>query len=262
MSGTRSMALETYRIRRYLLGDAGEAEHQNIAMGMSDDEFERDIAIAESELIEEYLEGTLPDDERELFESHYLSSSEHRGLVNELALLKRYSSGPAEAYLTGEIRPPAEGLSQYRQLAAVAAIVLVGVLGLLSWRMFQTGQNPTLEQEYVRLNGGDLSDLSHYPSMELVPAANVRLTSEPRFRTDGPGTSFMFRMPVRGDGPYDARLSVNGLEILQAGGLKTYLDGGPREVRFLVPRDAIAKGQAEIVLTSEGEVVAYPFIAE
>src|SRR5215203_5458377 len=136
MRGLQSMALETATIRRYLLGDANEAQHEEFVMNISEEDFEQDIAIAENELIEDYLEGALPAEERELFEKHYLSSDEHRDLVNELALLKRYSSGPAELYLTGEVRAPAEGLSQYRQLAAAAAIVLVGVLGLLSWRMF------------------------------------------------------------------------------------------------------------------------------
>jgi hypothetical protein len=256
------MALETATIRRHLLGDANQAQHEEFVMNISEEDFERDIAIAENELIEDYLEGALPAEERELFEKHYLSSDEHRDLVNELALLKRYSSGPAEVYLTGEVRAATEGLSQYRQLAAAAAIVLVGVLGLLSWRMFQAGQHPTLRQEYVRLNNEDLSDLSQYPSMKLVPALDVRQASEPRFRTDGPGTSFMFRAPVSGDGPYDATLSMNGTEVLRVGGLRTYLDGESREVRLLVPRDAIGRGQAEIVLTGGGETIAYPFIAD
>ena len=256
------MPLETDRIRRYLLGDAGGAEHLDISMRISEEDLERDVAIAENELIEEYLEGTLPDEDKELFESHYLSSDEHRDLVNELALLKRYSSGPAEAYLTGEMRVPAGGLSQYRQLAAAAVIVVIGLLGLLSWRMFQPEQRPPVEQRHVELNAGDLSDLSQYPSISLVPKAEIRQRREPRFRTDGPGTSFMFRMPVGGGGPYDAALFVNGREVFAADGLGVYSEAGANEVRLLAPREAIAKGRAEIVLTGGGETIVYPFIAE
>lgn len=262
MSGSRRMALETDRIRRYLLGDASTAEHENIAMRISEEEFERDIAIAENELIEEYLEGTLPQEERELFESHYLSSDKHRDLVSELALLKRYSSGPAEAYLTGEMRAVQALPSRYRHLTVATAIVLVGILGSLSWWMFQTEQRPAIEQEYIRLNAGDLGDLSRYPSMVLAPVGQIRQAQEPRFKTDGPGTGFLFRMPVNGDGTYNATLSVNGREAFAVTGSKVYSADGSGEVRLLVPRGAITKGQAEIVLTGGGGALVYPFMAE
>ena len=258
------MALRTDEIRRFLLGTASDAEHKVIEMRMSEEEFDRDIAIAENELIEEYLEGALPDEEKELFEHHYLSSDKHRDLVNELKLLKRYSSGPAEAYLTGETRAVAgdNGPSPYKQLASAAVIVVIGLLGLLSWRMFQAEQRPPLEQRHIELNAGDLSDLTQYPSMVLMPAAEIRPSREPRFRTEGPGTSFLFRMPVSGVGPFDANLSVNGREVFAAGALRAYPEGDVGEVRLLVPREAVAKGKAEIVLTGAGGSVAYPFIAE
>ena len=262
MSGTESMALETDRIRRYLLGGTSQSEHENIAMRISEEEFEQDIAIAENELIEEYLEGTLPDDEKMLFESHYLSSDEHRDLVNELALLKRYSSGPAEAYLTGEMRMLTGRPSRYLYLTAAGAIVLVGLLGLLSWLMLDTEQRPPLERNVVDLNAGDLSDLSQFPSMLLAPSNRIRQTSLPRFRTDGPGTGFMFRMPLGGVGPYNAVLSVNGREVVSVSGARVYIENGASEVRLLVPRAAITKGQAEIILSAGGEAFIYPFIAE
>ena len=259
------MALESDTIKRYLLGDAGEAERESIEMRINDEEFEQDIAIAESELIEEYLEGTLSGEDKQLFERHFLSSSEHRDLVNELSLLKRYSSGPAEAYLTGELRVPAEGLAQYRPLAAAATIVIVGLLGLLSWRMFQVEPRPPLEQKYVQLNAGDLSDLSHYPSMVLLREADVRPAREPKFRTDGPGTSFLFRLPVeRAADAYEVSVSENGGDLFRMGGLTVYRGDNGDEVRLLLPRGMITPGRVSITLfpTGGGDALIYPFIAE
>lgn len=260
------MALETDRIRRYLLGDVSAAEREGLAMSISEHDFDRDIAIAENELIEEYLEGTLSNDEKELFESHFLSSGEHRDLVHELALLKKYSSGPAQAYLTGEMPVVNEGLSQYRPLAAAAVIVVLGLLGLLSWTMLSVEPLPPLEQKYADLNSGDLSDLSQYPSMVLVRDSEIQHTREPRFRTQGPGTSFLFRMPVGGTdaGGYDAAVAIRGRERFNVEGLRTYQGDGTLEVRLLLPREMLSAGRVTITLTPKGGGAAtvYPFIAE
>jgi len=256
------MALETDRIRRYLLGDAGEAENENIAARMNEEQFEEDIAIAESELIEEYREGTRPEEERELFESHYLSSDQHRDLVNELALLKRYSSGPAEAYLTGEIRAVRALPPRYGHHTLAAAVLLVGILGSLAWWMFQGEQRTAIEQEFAERNAGDLGDLSLYPSMVLAPAEQIRQAQQPKFRTDGPGTAFLFRMPVNGEGPFNAALTVNGREAYAVTGSKVYSADGVSEVRLLVPRGAVTKGDAEIVLKGGEGPLVYPFTAE
>ncbi len=261
------MALETERIRRFLLGDVSEAERQDLAMSISEHDFEQDIEAAENELIEEYLEGTLSSEDKELFESHYLSSGEHRDLVHELALLKRYSSGPAQAYLTGEMPVINDGLSQYRPLAAAAVVVVLGFLGLLSWTMFSVDPPlPPLEQKYVELNGGDLSDLSQYPSMVLVRESEIQPAREPRFKKDGPGTSFLFRMPV---GPadqsgYDAAVSLDGQEAFKMSGLHSYQAEGASEVRLLLPREIFKTGHVAITLTpKDGNAAAvYPFIAE
>ena len=260
------MALETERIRRYLLGDWSEAERQDLAMSISEHDFERDIEVAENELIEEYLEGTLSNEDKELFESHYLSSGEHRDLVHELALLKRYSSGPAQAYLTGEMPVLNEGLSQYRPLAAAAVVVVLGFLGLLSWTMLSVEKIPPLEQKYVELNAGDLSDLSQYPSMLLVRESEIQPAREPKFKKDGPGTSFLFRLPVSlaDEVGYDAAVSIDGHDVFKMNGLHSYQADGTSEVRLLLPREMIKIGHVAITLTPKdgGAAAVYPFIAE
>jgi hypothetical protein len=260
------MALETETIRRYLLGDISEAEREDLAMSISDHDFDRDIEAAENELIEEYLEGTLSKEHKELFESHYLSSGEHRDLVHELALLKRYSSGPAQVYLTGEMPVINEGLSQYRPLAAAAVVVVLGFLGLLSWMMFSVEQLPPLEQKYVELNSGNLGDLSQYPSMVLVRESEIQPAHEPKFATNGPGTSFLFRLPVNAadENGYDAAVSINGGEAFKIRGLHSYKSDGTSEVRLLLPREIIATGRVVVTLTSKGrgESAVFPFIAE
>lgn len=262
------MAPETEKIRRFLLGDPGGAGLEDIAMQISDEELDRDIAIAENELIEEYLEGSLSAGDKKLFESHFLDSGDHRELVSELYLLKRYSSGPANAYLTGELRMPVTGMSQYRPIAAAFTIVVIGLLGLLSWMMFAGQDQAPLQQKYVELNSGDLGDLSQYPSMVLVTQDEIQPAREPRFKTNGPGTSFLFRLPLKPEAPaaggYYASVAVNRSEKFKAGPLKVYNEADTSEVRLLVPREAISPGQASITITPKdgGEAEVYPFLAE
>lgn len=235
-------------------------------MGTTEHDFDRDMSIAECELIEEYLEGTLSKEERELFESHYLSSDEHKDLVHQVALLKKYSSGPAQVYISREIRVPIGPRSQYGPLAAAATIIIVGLLGLLSWRMFQSDTRPPLAQKYFELNAGDLGDLSLYPSLVLIPEARMVGQREPRFRADGPGTSILFRMPLEAptSDSFEALIAIDGKSALRIGGLKVYQEEARTEVRLLIPRELLMPGQATIFLTpaSGGAAIPYPFVTE
>jgi len=50
------------------------------------------LFFKESELIEDYLEGTLSEAESSLFKKNFLVTDERRELLNEIRLLKRFSS--------------------------------------------------------------------------------------------------------------------------------------------------------------------------
>lgn len=89
------MGLEKDRIREYLLGSATEHERETVEMGVIEDKISaNEIFIAESELIEDYLEESLSEAEREMFEKNFLTTEDRRDRVNEIRLLKRFSSGP------------------------------------------------------------------------------------------------------------------------------------------------------------------------
>ena len=233
---------------------------------LGDEEAKRDIQIAENELIEEYLDGDLTEDEKQLFEDHFLSSDEHRDLVKEVALLKRYSSGPATAYLTGEIIAAARVGPQLKPLMAAATVVVIGWAGLIAWKLFQPETASTMTGQYVELNAADLSDLSRYSSMSLVPEDQVRPSQQPRFWTDGPGTSFLFRLPLAssvGD-KYDVSVSVNGRDVFKMSGASVYRDGDTAEIRVLLPRPLLPPGQAQITVapSTGGPSASYPLLTE
>jgi hypothetical protein len=112
------------RWRRYLLGIASEEERAAIereyfANGQQLDR----IAAAEDELIEDYLEDRLSDDERDRFERAYLASPAHRTRVDtirRLSMRATVSSGSAAR----------AGRPVYFRWLAAAAALLLAIVGL------------------------------------------------------------------------------------------------------------------------------------
>jgi hypothetical protein len=73
------MALGKENLRRYLLGIADAAEIEEVELRIIEEAtFANEMYLAETELIEDYLEGSLTGAEREMFEKYFLSSDERR----------------------------------------------------------------------------------------------------------------------------------------------------------------------------------------
>lgn len=51
------------------------------------------LFFVESELVEDFIEGSLSEEDSERFRTNYLVTEERRDLLNEVRLLKRFSSG-------------------------------------------------------------------------------------------------------------------------------------------------------------------------
>jgi len=66
------------------------------------------LFYVESELVEDYLEGSLSDEDVHRFATNYLVTDERRELLNEVRLLKRFSSG-AVAFDARELEGPSTG---------------------------------------------------------------------------------------------------------------------------------------------------------
>ena len=94
------IAHEPQQIRTALLAGAPSSGGD---LGVIDRET---LFYVESELVEDYLEGSLSDEDVHRFATNYLVTDERRELLNEVRLLKRFSSG-AVAFDAREL----EGLS-------------------------------------------------------------------------------------------------------------------------------------------------------
>src|SRR5947207_12411436 len=80
-------------IRRYLLGQLAEGEGEQLEEKMmADNELFNAVLLAEDEMVEEYVEGELPESDRAGFEASFLSTPKGRQQVTIARALKKHSS--------------------------------------------------------------------------------------------------------------------------------------------------------------------------
>jgi len=95
-----SHADERVVLRQYLLGELSDDSRQRVEETLlADDDFYQELLIAEDELVDEYLAGTIPAGGRERFERHFLvTSARRRKLAFASAFRKYAAAGTAETY--------------------------------------------------------------------------------------------------------------------------------------------------------------------
>lgn len=83
-------------IYRYLLGLLGEGESARVEERMIlDSDFFEQVRIFEDELIEEYLDGSLVDAEKERFVTYFLATPQQLQKLKRAQAIKRYFSESA-----------------------------------------------------------------------------------------------------------------------------------------------------------------------
>lgn len=263
------MTLGKENIRRYLLGTADAVEVEGIEVRIIEDEsFTNEMNLAENELIEDYLENSLTATEREMFEKYFLVSEERRERVQEISLLKRYSSGPHRFALEAEDPPTKPWFSGwFGVLVPAAAILIVGVLGYFVWQNYAGG---TAEgTDYAALNRKDLRDPSVVGDAQIVqvfPSTYRDSAGGSVVTLTGHSSAVLFRLPlsfqVAEGTAFRAELLRGGASSFAVDGARTYNAEGVNEVRVMVPRSEMPPGAYQIKLwqvESKNAPVVYNF---
>lgn len=265
------MALDRKIMKNWLIGATSDAENEHVGVRMiEDDAFAADMSLAESELIEEYLEGGLTEAERELFELNYLVNDERRELVNEVALLKKYSGGSNKVSEPLPIRTWLDTVFGWRPNPLVFGPVVILILVLLGWQFLLNSDSNELETRYAEINREDVSDLSRFSQMELYPGTfRNGGNGGPVFKIGSSGESVVFRMPLTftpSEGTqYGAVLTINGKQVFNVEKIQTLVVGSSQEARVVLPRSVFEKGQCQIILTPKiggHSPIIYTFMAE
>lgn len=85
-------------LRQYLLGELPADSHQSVDETLlTDDDFYQELLIAEDDLVDEYLAGSLPAGARERFESHFLVTPARRQKLTFASAFRKYVAAEAEA---------------------------------------------------------------------------------------------------------------------------------------------------------------------
>src|SRR6266404_575109 len=135
-------------IRRYLLGQLAEGELEQLEEKMmADNELFSAVLLAEDEMVEEYVDGELPESDRPGFEASFLSTPEGRQQVTYAKALRKHVAAAtdeaANAAKPGPVRQPMPPLAAWWKqlpfspsLRLASTLVIVLGLGLGIWRVF------------------------------------------------------------------------------------------------------------------------------
>ncbi len=131
------------RIRRYLLGELPVAGRETLEQEiLANEDFFEEILIVEDELADEYVAGTLNQEERADFEGHFLATPERQQNVRFARALNRYVTTEANRGSIADPVSPAFWTTQtwIRRAAGVIAIIAVAVAAL--WFLLPHSQTP------------------------------------------------------------------------------------------------------------------------
>ena len=94
-------------MKKYLLGELAESEQQELEQRlMTSNEYFEELLVAEDELVDEYLHGTLSGHEQEKFDNHFLCTPERREKLRFSRSLQHYVSAHAKRSRTAWAWPP------------------------------------------------------------------------------------------------------------------------------------------------------------
>ncbi len=249
------------KLRRYLLGSlpASEAEEIDLQI-ITDDSLSEALALAEHELIEDHLDQALTPEEAELFRKNFLLSDERRQMVIDTSLLRKYSDQYGKAMIT--VSEPAS--SVFEKLKAIftrpafagAAVVAVLLIALLTWQVFIRDTSTPLEREYAAMNVKDLSNAGEFTGLSSISLVSSNLrdaNSASRQSVSTMTETILVRLALPNGvdtATFKATLSRASTTIFTIDAVTSYQNPNGKEVRMLVPRSVLEKGQYQILLES------------
>lgn len=235
-------------LRQYLLGDLPAESRRSLEERlMTDEGFYEELLMAEDDLMDQYLDGTLTGLTREVFEGRFLAVSEGRRKLRFASALREYVAAaeqpepepeeagpvpPARGRLLRLLFPerPALGWALAAALLMVAAAVLVTVRNLRGPEVAARVYTAELRPGSVRQSGDDMKRIAPPPD-----AAVVRLELESSSEA-GPG----YRAVLLGD---------DGRTLLSRDGLETRERDGTLYVPFDVPAELLTRGDYRVKLS-------------
>jgi hypothetical protein len=265
-------------LRRYLLHELEEPEQEQVEMRLlTDKEFSRHLAIAQEELIDDFVTAKLSDHEMERFRKYYLITPERQQKIGFATALDRYVTERESSSKTGFI----DGLLTFIYArpfkTALGFAVLLLIFGVLALYV-QRRSDGNLKQEFVRVNRPEETD----PKSLLVLKQNsentrvltlrqnvVREDAESRKVEITSGVVLVRLLLEVGEGTYDrfngTLQDSNGQALASVENLKGREESGALFVVINIPGEFLSRGDYQLRLTGIGsdgratDLGPYPF---
>lgn len=258
---------EERMLRRYLLGELGEAERERVEERfITDRDFGERVLVAEDALVEDYLDGSLPEAESELFAAHFLSTPEQRRKVRIAGSLKRHltaATPPRPTEPGGEVRPPGVGVSGIRDtpfwhkpmilVPASAALILALVLGSI-W-LFGARQRwddlAEARREIEQLNGQPASEGPRWEFLTPIAVRGGREANVIPRPAEGDPAARLWLLLVKDE--YDSYQAVfggdGGGDQFPVGGLRAQTTPRGRAIPVRIPTRLLGPGDYTLKLS-------------
>lgn len=257
-------------LRKFLLGNCSDAEAEAIGVTMIDDpEYAETVLAAEDDLIEDFLDEILSDDDRELFLSNFMTTPARLEKLEQTSLLRKFAKKESTRTETVDTSKDGGALDAIiafltgRAFLAGAAILIVAisVFWFLSGR---TGGLSPLELEYAALNSKDLTnapEIAGISNKSLAPDVFRGAESTSKLRLAGLSERVLLRLalPVKTTDSVDAEVTLGGKVVFRQKGVKVYSNPNGAEVKLLLPRSILSAGNYQIRITGDA---TYAFAIE
>jgi hypothetical protein len=275
---------EQATLRSYLLHALKEAEREGVEERiLTDKEFGRRVAMAQDDLVDDYVAGRLSGGELESFRNHFLTSPSRAHKLKFAKALDLYviehepalTPGPFErARAFFRVNPLKAALSSGVALAVFGALIFAVVY----WAGLRPGGDGGLRTEFSRMNSAQAADSASVRELQRSTVNTLALLlRENLVREDEAGrqaeitggvTRLRLLLEVTTDSHDNYRAVLQtpaGEELASADNLKAREEGGAKFVVVNVPAAYLKRGAYELRLLGVGadgratDVNLYPF---
>jgi hypothetical protein len=271
---------ENAKLKQFLLGNLPESEVEEIGVQIiSDANYEEKMTFAEADLIEDFLEGSLSAEEKQLFLENFINCPERLELLEETSLLKKYAQKPFTKDSIEQKKTVGffESLSSFLtiNLRPIAAGLLILVLAGIAWRIFLYDANINLsptEKEYAALNAKDLNnapEITDLSNKSLIAGTLRDTNSAVKLTAANLTESVLFRLALPSqvvkETIYNVELSKDEQIIFKQPSIRVYQNQNGQEVKILLPKTVLPKGLYQIKLTdsaNKDSIINYGFAVE
>lgn len=180
-------------IRKYLLGSLDDKiiMRQIEEKLLLDDVFAEDLSMAEDELIDEYLDGTLSQPEREQFLHFFLLSSENKEKLRLIQNLRKYSANSASVQFAKRFSKEKNAfdwrrLFSFPSLRFAAIALVLFLIGIGIWRVsfYQSEVDRGLAQLRLAYRGQRPTESRTTANFDYTPMSEMRGNMTPGLADD------------------------------------------------------------------------------